>query len=556
MLTFVFFFSIFFISLIGIGFQFNKFFFNFYLFSLGELILIGLFVVSFFLTFLHLFLPISDLVNILILLIGIIFFFRNFQKIFEFILFEKYLIILLSIVSIFLFFNYEPNEDFGLYHLPYVINFKSEKIIVGLSNLQINQGWNSLWLNLHTFFSFKFNEFKTIYILNILFYISINLIFFKNIFNSNSNKESDNPELLIKYFSIFFFSYLNIKFSRLNSYGIDVPSNFLLILSILYFFKILYHDENKLSNLKFIYMLVVFAFMCRISNALFIFLPIYLTFKFNFFPQIIKLKFFIFILIFSSTWVIQQFLYTGCIVFPYKFFCSIEPLWYNPNFIQEFKNATFFVNKSFSSYVGHLNIETYHSFLNWVPNWFSRTKVEISEHLFTFLIPVFFLIFRKKKNIKNLFNLLFFNKSIITLLFIILLSFILWFLNSPVVRMGVHFSFLFLFFPVFLVLNYFGQLRYSFKKKSIYLLIISTFIFVISKNIMRVDGELLKKNIFPSFPDIKYVTEKKNYNFNINKVKEGNSIQSRVCWNTPFLCTTNDDFEVKTINSYIFIIKK
>jgi hypothetical protein len=444
MLTFIFFLTIFFISLVGIGYQFNRIFLIINIISLGELVLLGLFVVSFLLTLFHLFFPILDFINISILIIGIVFFLKNFQKIFEFIFLEKYFIILLTITSIFLFFNYEPNEDFGLYHLPYVVNFKSEKIIFGLANLQINQGWNSLWLNLHTFFSFKFNEFKTIYILNILFYISVNLIFLKNIFNSNN--ENFNLEVLIKYFSIFFFCYFNIKFSRLNSYGIDVPSNFLLILSILYFFKTLVLSKNTLSNLKFLYLFVAFAFMCRLSNALFIFLTLYSTFKLNFFFQIIKSRFFIFILIFALIWVIQQFIYTGCFVFPYKFFCSLEPFWYNSNFIEDFKNQTFYVNKSFSSYVGDMTIEEYHSFLNWVPNWFERTKIEIVEHVLTFFVPVFFLISRKKKKIENLVASFFFNKSIIALLSIILLSSALWFFNSPVIRMGVHFIFLILFF--------------------------------------------------------------------------------------------------------------
>ena len=36
------------------------------------------------------------------------------------------------------------NEDFGYYHLPYITNLIEEKIIFGLSNLQLNQGWNSI----------------------------------------------------------------------------------------------------------------------------------------------------------------------------------------------------------------------------------------------------------------------------------------------------------------------------------------------------------------------------------------------------------------------------
>jgi hypothetical protein len=80
-------------------------------------------------------------------------------------------------------------------------------------------------------------------------------------------------------------------------------------------------------------------------------------------------------------------------------------------------------------------------------------------------------------------------------------------------------------------------------------------LFNISKNISRQGVEIFENNVFPKFPEIKYETEIKN-NLDINTVKEGDSIQSRVCWNTPFLCRTNDNFVLKTINSYIFIKKK
>ena len=559
MFSYIFFLIIFFICVVGTGYYFKKIFIITNVKSLGELIILGLFGISFLLTFLHLLIPITDLVNIFFIVIGILLFLINYKEIFQFLNLEKHFILMLIVVSVFLFFNHEPNEDFGFYHLPYVVNFKSEKIIFGLSNLQMNQGWNSLWLNLHTFFSFKFNDYKTIYILNILFYISVNLLFIKNIFHSNLSKNDtvQNSYLLIKYFSIFFLCFFNIKFARLNSYGIDVPSNFLIILSILYFFQTIYFDENKSSNLKFLYILVAFAIMSRISNTLFILLPIYLTFKFKLVLPIIKSKFFIFIFFFATIWVTQQFIYTGCFVFPYEYFCSVEPSWYNINFIEDFKNQTFYVNKSFSYYKGDLSIEEYHSNLNWISTWFNRTKIELLEYLLTFLIPILFLVFKKKIIISELNKLLFSNYSTFILLLVIFGSLSLWFLNSPVIRMGSHFIFLLLFFILFFFFNYFGQLRFEFKTVSIYLLIFITFLFNITKNINRIDSKLLKTNFYPKFQKINYQTKfYKNDDLRINKVLEGNSIQSRVCWNTPFLCTTSSDFNHNIIRSYIFITKK
>jgi len=553
MLIFLFFFTIYFISIIGLGFQTKKLLSPLNITSIGEAGILGLFTISFIITFFHLFFPISDFFNVLILLFGMIFFLTNYKAIKLNFKIEKSSIIILIFLSIFLFFNHKPNEDFGFYHLPYVVNLKSEKIIFGLSNLQINQGWNSMWLNLHSFFSFKYNGYKTIYIVNILFYLFINLVFLKKIFYLNISKEKS--ELLTKYFSIAFFCFFNIKFARLNSFGIDVPSNFLLILSILYFFKTLHSHENRISNLKFLSIFIVFAFMSRISNALFLLLPIYLIFRLGLFSTIVKSKFFIFMILFLLVWIIQQFVYTGCFIFPYKFFCYSEASWYDSDFLENFKVSTTYANKSFSSYTGDMSYENYHNKLNWVSTWFLRTKIEIMEYLIAFLIPFLFLIFKKKMKIKNLFNLFFFNQPTLILIILIFFSALLWFLNSPVIRMGNHFIFLLLFLLLFILLNYFGQLRFS-SKKNIYILIFFVFVFHLSKNIVRVNGDFSKKTFFPEFQNIDFETIKiLNKKIHINMVREGNTIQSRVCWDVPFLCTTDDDFDVKIKNSYVFIKK-
>ena len=44
-----------------------------------------------------------------------------------------FLILFLTIVQ---FIGHKVNEDFGYYHLPYIINFVSDKIIFGLSIYQ------------------------------------------------------------------------------------------------------------------------------------------------------------------------------------------------------------------------------------------------------------------------------------------------------------------------------------------------------------------------------------------------------------------------------------
>ena len=131
-----------------------------------------------------------------------------------------------------MFIKYKPNEDFGYYHLPYITNLIEEKIIFGLSNLQLNQGWNSIWLNIKsTYHVFLLNS-NGVFFSNVVFYLFTSLIFYEKLNDSFRDKKS----VFIFTFCLFFLIFLNLKFSRLNSFGLDVPSNFLLIYIFILFF--------------------------------------------------------------------------------------------------------------------------------------------------------------------------------------------------------------------------------------------------------------------------------------------------------------------------------
>ena len=80
-------------------------------------------------------------------------------------------IISVSLLVVFLMtLKYKPNEDYGYYHLPYIINLTSEKIIFGLANLQPQFAWNSSWLNFSSLFNLPFIELKGTQLSNSVLY--------------------------------------------------------------------------------------------------------------------------------------------------------------------------------------------------------------------------------------------------------------------------------------------------------------------------------------------------------------------------------------------------
>jgi hypothetical protein len=67
-----------------------------------------------------------------------------------------------------------------MYHLQIIKWLYNEKVIFGLSNLEIRFGSSSLWFNLYALFKFKLNNYTNIYTFNLIpFAILIYQIFDK-----------------------------------------------------------------------------------------------------------------------------------------------------------------------------------------------------------------------------------------------------------------------------------------------------------------------------------------------------------------------------------------
>ena len=114
---------------------------------------LGYLTISLLITLTHFFLNISIYFNILILIFGIIIFYKkNKFKILKSIknlnLFN--LIVFLLLIPMFLSQKY--HEDFGYYHLPYALSFIEEKIVFGFGNINEPFLYNSIWLNLYPLF--------------------------------------------------------------------------------------------------------------------------------------------------------------------------------------------------------------------------------------------------------------------------------------------------------------------------------------------------------------------------------------------------------------------
>ena len=506
-------------------------------------IFLGFVLISSITTFTHFFVKIDHLVSLILIIFGVIFFLiKKRFTVYKF-LKKKIIYIIIVLILLPMFISQKYHEDFGYYHLPYALAFVEEKIIFGFANIDKPYVYNSIWLNLKPIFLLEKNfNFLTLpsFILFLFFIIfSIN-----KILREATIKSSD-------YFIITCLFYFILKFTRISEFGVDLPGTIFSILSIFYFIKFIESNDNfekeELFFLNFIFS--IFAILIKLSNIPVILLTLYLYFfDFKNLKLIFFRKKFLLIYLVSLVFIFQQFVYTGCILFPTSFTC-LNVSWFHVDHLNLSKQLEL-TNKSYSIAKDIYSPEQYLNNFKWFPFWFKRNLVEITEHLITIFLPtlIFILFLPKKKKTEFSFD----NKLI--LLIFVLISIIFWLKFSPVFRFGIH-IFVTL---IFLILIGFLTNREFSKKKFIIFLMIFIF-FNFSKNILRIYNEetiffgikkidndfVMNKSISNRHVKIYYPDIKKNMK---------NGWQGRLCWDTPFICSYNN-LEVKKNNGYLIINK-
>ena len=215
-----------------------------------------------------------------------------------------------------------------------------------------------------------------------------------------------NEKKISDYFLLIVLFYFILKFTRISEFGVDLPAAIFSILTIYYFLK--FSETDLIDEQKEYFFLTlifsIFSILIKLSSIPVVLLPIFLYFKYF---KNLKLNFFrfkfLFIYILITSFLIQQFIYTGCLFFPSNFTC-LSVSWLSEDIISLSKELEL-INKSyFSSEIYTLSPDEYLKNFNWLSYWLKKNFVEISEHFLTMFLPVLlFLFFQKKKLIKNFF---------------------------------------------------------------------------------------------------------------------------------------------------------
>ena len=509
-------------------------------------IFLGFTVISFIITIFHFFFKINLAISLSIFFIGLVIYFKkkNINFSFEFIK-KNIFYIIIAFLLIPMFISQKYHEDFGYYHLPYALSFIEEKIVFGFANIDKPFVYNSIWLNLYPVFFYEDKNFDFLTLPSFILYLTF-------IFFALNQIISKKKILISDYYLVIVLFYLILKFTRISEFGVDLPAAIFSILGIYYFIKffetILENEKKKYFFLIIIFS--IFSILIKLSTLPIILLSFYIYLK-----DFKKLKFFIidfkflFIFLLFLSFLIQQFIYSGCFFFPTNLTC-LKVNWFNKEFLDLSKELEL-VNKSYFIEAKEIySPEQYLSQFNWFYFWIKRNFIEISEHFLTIIIPsLFFLVFLKKKNKFDLFF-----KEKIALFVFLIISLIFWLHFSPVFRFAIH---LFVTLAFVLLLNLFLSRNFS---KQIFVYFISIFIlFNFSKNISRVI------NVDEWFVGIQKIDNKyvlnQTYDNKFIKIfrpdvknNSKNGWQGRLCWNIPFICSYNK-LDVVKKNGYLIVNK-
>lgn len=447
-------------------------------------------------------------INLIILFVGLIFYFKENKK-YKIIKYKNIILLFLSLFSILIISK--THEDFNGYHYFSIYEIFNHNLRLGVSNLNIRFFQSSLLAHNQALLVFPYFDFKLVHLSSFFIYFSIIGYFIIILFSINLK----NNEV---FYSILCLFIMLIKFNRLSEYGYDYIAQFILLIV---FHKIYFLNSNDNETIKAI---IYFLLTVLIKPITLFFIPImtYIIYKkdFNFYRRIPRIKYF---LIFSLFFILisSSFFKTGCLFYPLNKTCfPIEKIsWSEKEIVEEYTEITSLWAKGFmwqedTKYQRINDPNLYKKNFNWLKYWI---ELHFFYKVFEFLLIIFgSIIIINTYFSKDKLNFHKNNKDKIILILLSLLSIIFWLWTVPQFRFG--FSSMIIF--SYLLKDYFFNTQVKFEKKKFLHIFILGLVVLNFKNLNRINSEF-ERNDFYTFKNFPFYTEieiKNDYsNLNIKK---------------------------------------
>ena len=365
--------------------------------------LFGIFLIGSTIVLINFFLPTSSYLTYALLLI---FFILSYKAIIP----TKYIlkIILINLIIYPICLKMTFAYDAGLYHLGYMNQLRTEKIIFGLANIR-SYGFSS------------FQEYlgSIVFTPNFFFqnFIIGSFLSFFCLFLDDLRKTKLNFDNIFFYFSLLSIPFLSRYFMVWTTLT-DTATGILLVVQFYFAIKIfLLSNIKKKFNLENFQIFIILTFLCvafkgsAVLAGVLFFVVIALSVKsIDFIKSAIFKNIFIFVLIFS--WLLKNIIISGCLVFPITISCFDFIDW-NAAFIADeaSKSAMGWHRQPFTGLEPLMNS-------NWFFNYWIKTyDTFILSALFLlfliFFLNFIFVSFKEKEKIHKFFYVLFLSVTLL-----------------------------------------------------------------------------------------------------------------------------------------------
>jgi len=428
--------------------------------------------------------------NVIILVIGIIFFVKFYfdnstQEGWSYF----FLIFFILLIAAFIF---KTHDDFLYYHFPYSYYLTENSLIFGMGNFDLGYRTPSSIFYLNSLFYLPFVKYYMFHMPAVLIMGFSNLtLLIKLKKNINSNQVN-----FVTYFTLLALIFINVFFYRIAEHGTDRSAQiliFLLFIEVMLLSNFKINISNQTSKLYILIGLIIsFKAFYILYGIFFLIILFQLLRKFNI-TEGLKLllynSFFAFAVIIFLSVIFNNFVTSGCMIYPVQFTCFEQPIWAVP--LQEVTAVNnWYELWSKGGATPNLRVENpleYIQYFNWFSNWIDIYFFnKVSDFLLglLFLCIIIYYSFRSKKIIivkKRKIQLL------LILIFILLFE---WFYNHPTLRYGGYCLIASIFFiSTSLLLEKFSISKENLIKRGKYLIIIAAIVFV-SRNINRINYEV------------------------------------------------------------------
>ncbi len=557
LIIFLFFFYFCFFSVLGYGLLFqrvvysgvNKKFEN----SLNGFY--GLALISFISLATSYFFPHNHIHNIVLHLLGFVYFlsmsgFKNSRYI------KNLLLISLFVLSC--LFISKTHDDFSYYHFPFTKYLTEHHIIFGMGHLNLGYNFISSTFFLNSTFYLPVINYFSLHFTTVYFLIFFNFFLIENLLFKENKK-------IIKYFCFLTFVFFNLSFNRIAEFGTDKTGQLLIVVLVIYLLNIVLYDfkKDKIQKILLLVPLLGYCITLKTYFIPYIILSLSILLVSSSFKKDIKLIFyskaFLFFLIILILNFSHHFISNGCLISPISSFCFGEKFIWAKN-INDVKELALWLEQWAKAGANpNFRVEDpllYIQNLNWFNNWFKEYfLVKFLDQFLILLFSFVFLFFVTKKFKIDKYSSINFEVKKKFLIFYLLITviFLIWFTNHPTLRYGGYSAFFLLStIPFLIFLNLFKEKKLT-KKKISYSILIIFFLFNL-KNFHRISQEF-KRNDLYKFSNFPYfaINDKEFKILDRNEIK---LYSAHHCWATPSPCgNITDEIQVIKKGNYFFIFK-